>query len=314
MLGNNAKILITGASGLLGYGLKHAITKLNRPDIKLFCPSRKEMDCLDATSVDQYIQTIKPDYVFHLAALVFGLKGNLNNQLLSLSKNSLINNNIFSAISKTPVKKFFYASTVAAYAYPYENLPLKEEDLLKHEPHWGEFGYAMAKRQALSYLKILEKNNSIPYVYGLFTNLYGPNDRFNKSNGHVIPSLILKALDANQTGKELTVWGKSTTTRDFLYSLDAGSAALHALANLDGIINIASGVESSMKEVTDAIIKRLPNISKVVWQSDQPVGIPRRSVDVSLLSNSGFTPKFSLEKGISETISWALNNAKNLRQ
>lgn len=310
----NSRILITGSSGLLGFGLLDAISRLSRPDLKLICPSRKEMDCLDRSSVDRFVRKVKPNYIFHLAALVFGLKGNLNNQLLSLSKNTLINDNIFTAISQTPVKKIFYAGTVAAYSYPYESLPLKEEDLLKSDPHWGEYGYAMAKRQALSYLNLLNRDYSIPYTYGLFTNLYGPNDRFNIENGHVIPSLILKALESCREGRTLKVWGKPTTTRDFLYSIDAGDAALHAMLNLNGIVNIASGVESSMHQVVDSIVTKVQNIPSVVWQSDQPVGIPRRAVDVSKLKQSGFIPSYTLQKGISETIDWVRDNELLLRK
>ena len=54
------------------------------------------------------------DAVVHLAAVVFGLGGNLSNQTGILARNTEINNNIFKAIARYPVRKCFYAGTVAS--------------------------------------------------------------------------------------------------------------------------------------------------------------------------------------------------------
>lgn len=314
MITSDSKVLITGASGLLGHGLVSAfMTNKQYNGIRLYTPTHKELDCLSKDSVREYIKKVRPDFVFHLASLVYGIQGNLDNQLKSLSKNTLMYDNLFSVLSELPVKKVFFAGTVASYAFPYKELPLKEEDFLSGDPHWGEYGYAMAKRHALAYLTVLQKNYSIPFVYGLFTNLYGPYDRFNVKNGHVIPSLILKAQDAQKVGSCFKVWGKRNTTRDFLHSFDAGAAAIHTMNNLDGVVNIASGVETTMEEVVGAIVSHYDQISHIEWQTDKPVGIPRRVIDVTRLKASGFSPQYDLRTGIADTISWLSQNFGNIR-
>ncbi|WP_038913177.1 GDP-L-fucose synthase family protein [Dickeya zeae] len=308
-----SKILITGSGGVLGYGLVNAL-RSNGYD-NLLTPNRNEMDCLNQDSVDDYLNKNRPEYVFHLASLVFGLKGNLDNQLKSISNNTIINQNVILSSHKLNIKKIFFAGTVASYPFPYVRQPLAEDDLLLGEPHDGEYGYAMAKRHALAFLKILNKYHNVDYCYALFTNLFGENDRFDPVNGHVIPSLIDKAYNSIKNGDNiLNVWGRPETTRDFLHNKEAGLAALHAMNNVSGVVNIASGVETSMGDVVKAIVNFFDNKISASWNEDAPIGIPKRSVSIERLRNSGFTPNFDLEKQISDTISWYRNNILGIRK
>ncbi|TYL42248.1 GDP-L-fucose synthase [Dickeya sp. ws52] len=308
-----SKILITGSGGVLGYGLVNSLRSSGYDN--LLTPNRNEMDCLNQDSVDDYLNKNRPEYVFHLASLVFGLKGNLDNQLKSISNNTIINQNVIVSSHKFNVKKIFFAGTVASYPFPYIQQPLVEDDLLMGEPHDGEYGYAMAKRHALAFLKILNKYHSIDYCYALFTNLFGENDRFDPINGHVIPSLIDKAYNSIQNGDNiLNVWGRPETTRDFLHNSEAGFAALHAMNNISGVVNIASGVETSMGDVVKAIVSGFDNKISVSWNENAPIGIPRRSVSIERLRNSGFDPKFDLKEQISDTISWYKNNILGIRK
>ena len=300
------RVLVTGASGLLGSAVKELLHYSNK--YELLCPTREEMDCLDFNSVDAYFKKTEPNIIIHLAATVYGLKGNLDNQMLALINNTKIDNNIFHAISlnRDFISKIFYAGTVAAYNYPYQRLPLKEEFLLDGNPHFGEYGYAMAKRHALAYLNILKRNHGVDFIYGVMTNLYGPNDRFNTENGHVIPSLLLKAHGANESRSPLIVWGRKETTRDFLYSLDAAKIIINLLeSSYSGIINIASGKESTMEDLVKEIVKLFPEIPTFSFDSEKPVGIPKRSVDVSKLEQLGFLSGIhSLKDGLKETVDW----------
>jgi GDP-L-fucose synthase len=305
------RVLVIGASGLLGKAIVSGLFAQGYTNV--LTPSSSELDCLDGVSTARYFEDNRPSSVYHLAAIVFGLKGNLENQLLSLTKNTLINHNVLNACANTRVKKTFFAGTVAAYGFPYLNLPLRERDLLAAPPHPGEFGYAAAKRHALNYLEIMKADLGLDFVYGVFTNLYGPHDRFDIENGHVIPSLIRKAAlsAAHQTPFE--VWGNPFTTRDYLYSLDAANAAIFAMNKMSGIINIASGTTSEMAEVVKHISDCFPALPTAQWLSDMPVGIPNRSVSNVKLSEAGFVPAYSLQTGIRATCDWYSQNEKRIR-
>ncbi|MDR0528959.1 MAG: NAD-dependent epimerase/dehydratase family protein [Zoogloeaceae bacterium] len=304
--------LVTGSAGALGTAILQELADAGYTNI--LHPAKSEMDCLDPTSVDRWFEEHRPEYVFHLAAVVYGLQGNLDNQIRGLRENVRVADTVLSACARFSVKKVFYAGTVAAYGYPYVSLPLREEDAWKGEPHGGEYGYASAKRYAYALLRVLRQSAGLDFSYGLFTNLYGENDRFNTRSGHVIPSLLAKAECAAQTDKKLHVWGRPDVTRDFLYTRDAARAAILCMEHNLPLVNISSGQETSMNELVTIINQHYNNALNVVWQKNQPVGIPRRSVDNSLLRSHGFSPQTTLKNGIQNTIQWLKNHKTNIRE
>lgn len=313
MFDKTKKILITGSSGVLGTALKEQLLDQGYENILL--PKSSELDLTDLNMTKAYLSQNKPIYIYHLASLVYGLKGNLNNQFDSISTNSTINHNLFLAINNSSVSKVFFAGTVASYPFPYKSLPLKEGDFLDGEPHKGEYGYASAKRFALSYLKILKEFQNVDYCYGIFTNLYGKNDKFDVENGHVIPSLVEKAFNAIDDGtKKVDVWGNVNTSRDFMYSEDAAKAAIVAMNNFSGIVNISSGKETTINEVIFAINECFGGELDFIFDKDAPIGVPNRSVDNSRLKSLGFYPEVSISEGIRNVVTWYRENKTNIRR
>ncbi|WP_175882158.1 NAD-dependent epimerase/dehydratase family protein [Burkholderia sp. BCC0044] len=304
------KYFVTGGYGLVGSAV---CRQLETAGASFVAPRRAELNLLDRDAVERFIADERPTHLIHLASQVFGLQGNLRNQLSSLSLNTRINENLLAGLAGSSVKKVFFAGTVASYPFPYISLPLREEDMFKGLPHFGEYGYANSKIHAFHYLELLKKYNDIDYVYGVFTNMYGPNDRFDVENGHVVPSLIRKAEQAVANGTPLEVWGRPDTTRDFMYVDDAARAAIHLLDRASGVVNIASGIESSMGDLADAVCTAAGISAPIKWLSDKPVGIPRRSVDVTRLADTGFTANTSLKDGVGRTYSWFKENLASAR-
>lgn len=309
---STSKILITGARGLLGTAIVNELTSQGFSNV--LCPTSQELDLLDNNMVQTWFEENKPEYVFHLASLVYGLKGNMDNQLKSIHQNTQMNLNLLNSCGEYDVKKIFFAGTVASYPYPYPSLPLKEEFFMDGEPHSGEYGYATAKRHALAYLKILKQTKNIDYCYGIFTNLYGINDKFDTDGGHVIPSLIKKSIDAIKEGHNtLNVWGNKETKRDFLNSKDAANAALFCMQKVDGIVNISSGISTSMGQVVEYIQMYFDNNLTIEWDSNAPIGIKERSVSNEKLLSYGFQSEISMKSGISQTLKWAESHYDVLR-
>lgn len=311
-INKDSLIMITGSAGGLGNAIVKNLKKKGFQ--RLLTPSRHELDLLDAKVVSGYISDNRPDAILHLASIVFGLQGNIDNQMLSLVENTQINNNLFSAIEKFPVKYIFFAGTVASYPYPFVKMPLKESDFFNGLPHSGEFGYAMSKRHVYSYLQILSEIKNIKFTYGIFTNLYGEYDRFNENSGHVIPSLITKAYKASQVSGKLSVWGDGSAQRDFLHFEDAAEAVfLCMLSNgRQSLINISSGVPVTIQTLSQ-LISKAAGLNNINYLTDKPVGIKSRVADNNLLKSLGFKQSIDLKNGISNLYNWYVANLTKVR-
>ncbi len=307
------KILITGAGGGLGRAVCKKLSATHSNEY-ILAPSRQELDLLDKHSVEIYFKKHKPTHIVHLASVVFGLQGNMLNQMKALSENTRINDNIFLAAQFVEAQYIFYAGTVASYPFPYSTIPLVEEDFFSGLPHDGEFGYAMSKRQAYAYLKLLARENEINFNYGIFTNLYGNNDRFNQETGHVIPSLVMKAYAAKAAHKPLSVWGSGEATRDFLHFDDAAEAIILCVeGNVPTeLVNIASGMPVTISQVARSIANAA-GIKQVEFQLEKPTGIPRREVDVSKIQSCGFQTRTKIDEGLASTYRWYAHNQDHIR-
>jgi GDP-L-fucose synthase len=312
-------ILITGASGMLGKEVSRYIISSEVFDpSQLLLPDRTILNLEDSQSCFKYFQTYKPEIVIHLAAKVMGLQGNLELQADSLLVNSAINSNLFQAMAKYPPKKVFFAGTAASYSYPYKQIPLQEEDFLSGDVHDGEFGYAWSKRIAYPWLRILRDEFGTKSIYGILTNLFGPNDRFIGSHTHVIPALIRRAHDTNLKGSTaLDVWGFPTTTRDFLYATEAARliVSLISSATVDPknlFVNIGSGVETSIRATAEVIASEF-EIKKIMWLHDKPVGVQRRYLDISKLVEFGIQIDSNFKEDLVSTINWYKANFEVVR-
>jgi GDP-L-fucose synthase len=311
-INQNSTVLVTGAAGGLGKALTAALARQGYA--KVLAPTRQDLDLLDAGSVERYFANHRPNSVIHLASVVFGLQGNLDNQMRSLMENTQINANVFSAINNHPVDYVFFAGTVASYAYPYKTIPLSETDFFDGLPHGGEFGYAMSKRHAYAYLKVLKDTKNVGFTYGVFTNLYGENDRFNDNSGHVIPSLIMKAHKAKIEDKPFSVWGDGSAERDFLHFDDASNAIIACMkeGKTPELVNISSGMVTTIKYLSELVCKAA-GVNNIEYQADKPVGIKSRVVDNSRLTELGFRQEVSLEAGIARLYEWYSKNVIGVR-
>lgn len=303
-------IIVTGAGGMLGRAL---ITALNNHGYdQVIGITRSVVDLTDASNVEKLFLEVRPTTVFHLASRVYGLGGNLDHQLDVFRENTTINLNVVESCRKAMVKKIIAAGTVAAYGYPYINIPLKEEDLLIGQPHDSEYCYSQTKRHLLYHLVASMKWGKIDYAYGALTNIYGPWDKFDIQSSHVVPSLIGKAFLAKQAGNKLHVWGDGSQIRDFLYVNDAAEALITLFEKGSGVYNISSGLGVAVSDLVNCIVDSIGLPSGIVWEKDKPVGIKSRIVDNSKLVSLGFCPDHSIADGISETITWLSANSSNI--
>lgn len=298
----NDKILITGGKGLVGSALAEHLLSLGFHNVSAI--GRNDCDLSDTLSTRTYFEAHRPDYVFHSAARVYGIMGNIKNKALSFLDNVMINTNVVDAAHRVGVKKITVMGTGAVYPYPSPDLPLREDMIFMGEPHAAEDSYAHAKRAMLAMLRAYEESHNMEWAYIVSCNLFGPRDKFDTEYGHVVPSLVKKFHDAKRLGKKVEVWGDGSAMRDFMYVKDTARAAFEIMHHLNGPVNIGSGTVFSIREIVEKIAEINKMKDDIVWDETKPNGQDYRAYDLTKLKSLNFQCKYSISQGLEETISW----------
>ena len=304
-MNKNDRILVTGGRGFVGTNLTLHLAKAGfehvywSPDHNLTVHD----DCV-ALFADA-----RPDYVFHLAAQVFGLGGNMTHQAGSFLHNTLINTNVINACVKHKVRKITAMGTVAMYPQDAPNHYFQEGGLWDGPAHDSEWGYANAKRGMLAYLIACKESYGLEFACPLSTNLYGPHDRFNIETGHVLPSLIRKFYEAKRENKRIEVWGNGYATRDFLYVGDAVRLLHEIMDNVMGVTNLVSGTSHPIRYAVD-ILAQHTGVTDIVWNVDKPIG----QVERSYRRPEWLKVQHSLERALKATYDWYAANEKTARK
>jgi len=70
------------------------------------------------------------------------------------------------------------------------------------------------------------------FVSVMPTNLYGPGDRYDAENGHVVAALIMKIHAARMSNSPtVELWGSGTPKREFLFTEDLADACVFVMKN-----------------------------------------------------------------------------------
>ena len=307
----NQCILVTGASGLVGSAL---LTELHEHGYhNVHGVTSADVDLTEWEPTRDLVARIRPDVVFHVAARVYGLMGNLQNLGRVFTENIRMNTNVIEAAQLAGSRKIVAMGSAAIYsdATP---LPMREDDIWLGAPHDSEGPYAHAKRAMLAHLEAYATMSGLDFAYCVSTNLYGPNDRFDEQWGHVVPSLISKVHNATKSGGPLVVWGSGRPTRDLVYSLDAARALRIIGERGTGAINLATGESHSIREVVERLVDIAGYRGEVIWDESKPEGQRRRSYDVTRLQALGFQPQHTLDEGLRATYRWFDDNVQRVRR
>ncbi|MHC2089586.1 GDP-L-fucose synthase family protein [Methylobacterium sp. CM6244] len=310
-MANTNRILVTGAGGLMGTAL---IDELSQNSGKtVIGVNSDDADLTDFEATCRLLKKTSPDIVYHLAARVAGIMGNMKAQGQAYFDNIRINTNVIEASRLAGVAKVVGMGSTAVYS-DVVPLPMREESVWFGAPHSSEAGYAHAKRAMLAQMEAYRDQYGMDFAFCISTNLFGPNDKFDEKNGHVLPSLISKFHRAVKEQKNITIWGTGTPERDFLYTKDAARAMRLIGENFSGAINMASGNAISILETAN-LLKRISGLEEALdWDRSKPDGQKLRSYDTSKLQSLGFSPKYDLESGLTETYNWYSENVDRARR
>ena len=294
----DSKIYVAGGNGMVGSAI---IRKLKREGYKnIITTTHKELDLTRQIETENFFEREKPEYVFLAAAKVGGIYANSLALSDFLYENLMIEMNTIKAALKNDCKKLEFLGSSCIYPKMAKQ-PIKESELLTSSLEKTNEGYAIAKIAGLKYCEYLNLEHNTNFISLMPTNLYGPNDNYNKETSHVLPAMIRRFHEAKENNlKKVTCWGDGTPLREFLYVDDLAEACVFLMNNYNEseTINVGSGEEIAIKELAELVAKIVGYTGEILWDKQKPNGTYRKLLDTSKLQNMGWKHKTDLGKGI----------------
>jgi len=308
------RILVTGASGMIGAHLVHRLVRLgNKPFVLLrggneirLQPVMSQVtritgDLSDPDSVARAVHVASPEIVYHLASTYF------NPPTLPAHTHIAVNlvgtQTIFESLKEKPDVKIIYAGSAAVYQ---QGSGIRETTPLLPASIYGAskaactvFAQAYARRYGMSICELR------------FFTPFGPWER----PGRLIPYVILNILSE----KEIEI-RPGEQQRDFLYVDDAVEAlVLAGIKSLSPglVLNICSGTGRSIRSVAETIIEIMgrPATLRVGARPARPDEMWEISGDYAAArSMLGWSPRTDFHDGLRRTIAWCVENTRVAQQ
>lgn len=297
--------LITGAAGFLGSALANRLAREGHQvrgldDLSAGDPRALSPDVLftrgdinDRPKLWTLLQEV--DCVYHLAARVI-----VAESVLYPREYSAVNVGgtvtLMEAMRDVGVRRVVFISSGAVYGDRGEQ-PLKEDS--PPDPHSP---YAVSKLSAEYYVRTIGNLWAIETVSLRVFNAYGPGQNLPPSHAPVIPNFIRQAVG----GGTLVVHSDGNQTRDYVYVEDVVNAMVAAATarNINRqVINVGSGQETSVRELTRLVLEATNSSAEVIYNPRTDPGVSRMRADLSLAKDVlSYRPRVSLEEGVRLTL------------
>jgi GDP-L-fucose synthase len=301
-----SKIYVAGHRGMVGSALTRALHA--RGYANLVTRTRQELDLLDQRAVHEFFERERPDYVFIAAAKVGGIHANNTYRADFIYQNLVIELNVIHAAYQTGVQRLMFLGSSCIYPRDCPQ-PIKEEYLLTGPLEATNEPYAIAKIAGVKLCESYNRQYGTRYVSVMPTNLYGPNDNFDLATSHVLPALLRKTHEATASGaRSIEVWGSGTPRREFLHVDDMADACVFLMERdiREGMFNIGTGSDVTIRELAETMKSVVGFKGDLVFDRTKPDGTPRKLLDVSRVTSLGWSARYLLQAGISQTYDWFL--------
>ncbi|PAU93180.1 GDP-fucose synthetase [Aliifodinibius salipaludis] len=314
MITKDSKIYIAGHRGMVGSAVKRKLK--NEGYENLVYRTSSDLDLRNQQAVQGFFDQEKPDIVIDAAARVGGIMANKEYPWQFLYENLEIQNNIISSTHEQEVDKLIFLGSSCIYPKHAEQ-PMSEDSLLTGSLEPTNQWYAIAKIAGVKMVDALRRQYDHDYVSLMPTNLYGPNDNFDLETSHVLPAMIRKFHEAKENGHApVPLWGTGSPRREFLHVNDVADAVFFTLNNEMeyDLYNVGTGKDISIKGLALLVQEIVGHEGDINWDTSKPDGTPRKLMDVSRMTEAGWTYNIEMEDGIRATYEWFLENLDEIKE
>jgi GDP-L-fucose synthase len=275
----------------------------SEPGVSLVLRTSAQLDLTRQAAVETFFATEQPEVAVIAAARVGGIHANNTYPAEFLYDNLAIAANTLHAAYRQGVKRVLFLGSSCIYP-KHAPQPMPEDCLLTGALEPTNEAYAIAKIAGLKLCQYYRRQYGVLFHSAMPTNLYGPGDNYHPENSHVLPALLRRFHDAARAGRpEVVAWGTGSPRREFLHVDDLADACAFLLRQADppDWINVGTGADVTIKELTELVAATVGFQGRIVWDASQPDGTPRKLLDGSSLARLGWKAKISLQQGIKET-------------
>jgi UDP-glucose 4-epimerase len=316
-----ANILVTGGCGLIGSttidillrehspGRIVILDNLNRGSLNNVTEALKDPrvtllreDVRDVKAVHEATKGM--DAVIHMATLRITACAAEPREALGVMCDGSFN--VLEAAQAHGVKKFVTASTASIYGLA-DTFPTRED----HHPYNNRTWYGASKIMLEGLLRSFNDMYGLPYVALRYFNVYGPRMDIHGKYTEV----LIRWMERIASGQSPIILGDGKTTMDFVYIDDVARSNILSLQSdvSDDVFNVASGVETSLNDLANALLKVMGSSLKPEYGPERKVNpVSRRLADTSKAERLlGFKAQVGLDDGLRRLVKWwEANRAK----
>lgn len=305
-------ILVTGGAGFIGSTVTdrlvaagHAVTVLddlssgtlaNIEDARARGATFVRADLRDPSATAAVVSA-DPEVVVHCAAQV-DVRRSAADPIADATTNVLGTLRVLEGARQAGARKVVYATSGGAM---YGSLPDGAAAFAESSARRPASPYAVSKTVVLDYLTLYRELYGLDFTALALSNVYGPRQD-PLGEGGVVAIFGSRLL----AGRECTIFGDGTQTRDFVFVGDVAEAFEAALDSGSGrVVNIGSGRETSVLGLYEALAAAVGSSLPAVLAAERPGEVRRSCLDVALAADVlGWRPTTVLPGGVVTTLNW----------
>jgi GDP-L-fucose synthase len=304
------QILVTGGSGMLGTAIRKELVGTLHT---FLAPTSKELDLLSSKSCTNFFKSNKFDLVIHCAAIVGGIKANIDSPYRFLNSNLKMDLNLFGSAREFRIQNLIYIAS--SCMYPSNHSSAMPEELIGFGPlESTNEGYALAKLVGTKTVTVTSVDLGLTWRTLVLSNLYGPGDHFENDRSHLIAAIIKKVTEAKSSNSNtVEMWGDGKARREFTFVSDVAEFIVSNLANLESLpvtLNLGAGMDFSVREYYEEVLKVNKLVAEIRPDVTKPSGMKRKLLNSDRAKSFGWSPKISLEEGLKLTVDWYLRQGE----
>jgi GDP-L-fucose synthase len=291
------RVFVAGHRGMVGAAL---VRRLKPEGCEVLTADRGDLDLTRQADTEEWLRDRRPDVVIVAAAKVGGIAANNAFPVDFLSDNLAIALNTINGAFAASVRKLLFLGSSCIYPRLAPQ-PITEDLLLAGPLEPTNEWYAVAKIAGLKLVEAYRRQHGADYISLMPTNLYGPGDNYHPEHSHVPAALIRRFHEARLAkAPAVTVWGTGTPRREFLAVDDLADACVFALKHYSGdrFLNVGTGRDVTIAEFARLVADVVGYDGGLVFDTSRPDGMPRKLLDVSGLTQLGWTARTDLRDGL----------------